>query len=110
MSRLFYDDIRLKQQSRISIMTVFGFWDNNEFQRTDKSTDRISWESGLIIQLSQLLPRVPADRPLEETPTSIAAWHPVMLSRSLVAADLAQRFAASVLFHFHRTCLQRKLT
>lgn len=61
-------------------------------------------------QARSQLPRVPADRPLEETPASVATRHAVVLPGGLVAADLAQRLPASVLLHFRRTCSQRKST
>lgn len=51
-------------------------------------------------QARSQLPRVPADRPLEETPTSVATRHAVVLPGGLVPADLTQRFPTSVLLHF----------
>lgn len=60
-------------------------------------------------QARSQLPRVPADRPLEETPTSVAARHTVMFPGGLVTADLAQRFSASILLHFRRNLFATKI-
>lgn len=88
------------------IRAAYGYGKNKKNGRAiDKFTKVLSLTNIAYNQARSQLPRVPADRPLEKTATSVATRHAVMLPRGLVPADLAQSLPASVLLHLRRICL-----